>query len=362
MAPRGGKSSRDGKYVVSSSLSRAARTFSFLIYIRKKKTSALIYILAEKKIVRQRYSPSLSVFTTFKQQQQQQQQNFQHYQHGQMSPGNHVPTNQHWGNNSVGENTFFPTSPNSLARAGLGAYGEKLVSSGSNFMQRYFTSEGIRVYFDVTETYCFHKIRLVLCPFLARGSWARVSENVHSVGTRYKPPRSDVHAPDLFIPFCSYWTYVLLCCFRQSFIFSNFTPDSVAKHAWWASLAWFCHWLFLVISLRSCGAGNTASSLDILSYTGYTFLLASCGLFAKSIKGWFGWTSIAWGSLASSIFIVKTMKRITFSEARNRASQNNGGSGYNSTGGYSQSKGANYVFLVAACVQFPLQLFLISRM
>ena len=363
VAPRGGKSSRDGKYVVSSSLSRAARTFSFLIYIRKKKTSALNYILAEKKIVRQRYSPSLSVFTTFKQhQQQQQQQNFQHYQHGQMSPGNHVPTNQHWGNNSVGENTFFPTSPNSLARAGLGAYGEKLVSSGSNFMQRYFTSEGIRVYFDVTETYCFHKIRLVLCPFLARGSWARVSENVHSVGTRYKPPRSDVHAPDLFIPFCSYWTYVLLCCFRQSFIFSNFTPDSVAKHAWWASLAWFCHWLFLVISLRSCGAGNTASSLDILSYTGYTFLLASCGLFAKSIKGWFGWTSIAWGSLASSIFIVKTMKRITFSEARNRASQNNGGSGYNSTGGYSQSKGANYVFLVAACVQFPLQLFLISRM
>ena len=362
VAPRGGKSSRDGKYVVSSSLSRAARTFSFLIYIRKKKTSALIYILAEKKIVRQRYSPSLSVFTTFKQHQQQQQQNFQHYQHGQMSPGNHVPTNQHWGNNSVGENTFFPTSPNSLARAGLGAYGEKLVSSGSNFMQRYFTSEGIRVYFDVTETYCFHKIRLVLCPFLARGSWARVSENVHSVGTRYKPPRSDVHAPDLFIPFCSYWTYVLLCCFRQSFIFSNFTPDSVAKHAWWASLAWFCHWLFLVISLRSCGAGNTASSLDILSYTGYTFLLASCGLFAKSIKGWFGWTSIAWGSLASSIFIVKTMKRITFSEARNRASQNNGGSGYNSTGGYSQSKGTNYVFLVAACVQFPLQLFLISRM
>ena len=362
VAPRGGKSSRDGKYVVSSSLSRAARTFSFLIYIRKKKTSALIYILAEKKIVRQRYSPSLSIFTTFKQHQQQQQQNFQHYQHGQMSPGNHVPTNQHWGNNSVGENTFFPTSPNSLARAGLGAYGEKLVSSGSNFMQRYFTSEGIRVYFDVTETYCFHKIRLVLCPFLARGSWARVSENVHSVGTRYKPPRSDVHAPDLFIPFCSYWTYVLLCCFRQSFIFSNFTPDSVAKHAWWASLAWFCHWLFLVISLRSCGAGNTASSLDILSYTGYTFLLASCGLFAKSIKGWFGWTSIAWGSLASSIFIVKTMKRITFSEARNRASQNNGGSGYNSTGGYSQSKGANYVFLVAACVQFPLQLFLISQM
>ena len=360
VAPCGGKSSRDGKYVLSSSLSLAARTFSFLIYIRKKKTSALIYIGGKENC--QRYSPSLSVFTTFKQHQQQQQQNFQHYQHGQMSPGNHVPTNQHWGNNSVGENTFFPTSPNSLARAGLGAYGEKLVSSGSNFMQRYFTSEGIRVYFDVTETYCFHKIRLVLCPFLARGSWARVSENVHSVGTRYKPPRSDVHAPDLFIPFCSYWTYVLLCCFRQSFIFSNFTPDSVAKHAWWASLAWFCHWLFLVISLRSCGAGNTASSLDILSYTGYTFLLASCGLFAKSIKGWFGWTSIAWGSLASSIFIVKTMKRITFSEARNRASQNNGGSGYNSTGGYSQSKGANYVFLVAACVQFPLQLFLISRM
>jgi len=314
------------------------------------------------------YIFTFPLFSTFKQQQQQQQQqqqNYHHYQqqqqHGQMSPGSHAPTNQQWGNNSTGENSFFPTSPNSLARAGLGAYGEKLVSSGSNFMRRYFTSEGIRVYFDVTETYCFHKIRLVLCPFLARGSWARVSENVHSIGMRYKPPRSDVHAPDLFIPLCSYWTYVLLCCFRQSFIFSNFTPDSVAKHAWWASLAWFCHWLFIVISLRSCGAGNTASSLDILSYTGYTFLLASCGLFGKSIKGWFGWISIAWGSLVGSIFIVKTMKRVTFSEARNRANQNNSGSGYNSTGGYTQSKGANYVFLVAACAQLPLQLFLISR-
>jgi len=152
----------------------------------------------------------------------------------------------------------------------------------------------------------------------------------------------------------------LLSCFRQSFLFSDFTPDSVAKHAWWASLAWFCHWIFLVISLRSCGAGNTASSLDVLSYTGYTFLLASCGLCGKSMKAWLGWASIGWGSLVSSIFIVKTMKRITFSESRNRATQN---SGYNTAAGYTQSKSAaaNYVFLVAACAQFPLQLFLISR-
>lgn len=50
VAPRGGKSSRDGKYVLSSSLSLAARTFSFLIYIRKKKTSAFDLYWRKRKL------------------------------------------------------------------------------------------------------------------------------------------------------------------------------------------------------------------------------------------------------------------------------------------------------------------------
>ena len=91
----------------------------------------------------------------------------------------------------------IPLSPNSLARVGLGAYGDKFLGAGSAFVSsgyaKYFSSADA-TYFDVTESYAWNKLRLILCPFLHRGSWARVPE--HGPGhERVAAPADADHHP-----------------------------------------------------------------------------------------------------------------------------------------------------------------------
>jgi hypothetical protein len=49
----------------------------------------------------------------------------------------------------------LPLSPKSLARVGLGAYGDKFLGAGQAFVSnnyaKYFSSTAARYYFDVTE-------------------------------------------------------------------------------------------------------------------------------------------------------------------------------------------------------------------
>ncbi|CAF1864190.1 unnamed protein product, partial [Brassica oleracea] len=66
-----------------------------------------------------------------------------------------------------------------------------------------------RYYFQVNDQYVRNKLKVVLFPFLHRRHWTRISE---PVGGRlsYKPPIYDINAPDLYIPFMAFGTYVVL--------------------------------------------------------------------------------------------------------------------------------------------------------
>ncbi|KAJ6733905.1 YIP1 INTERACTING FACTOR-like protein YIF1 PROTEIN [Salix koriyanagi] len=98
-----------------------------------------------------------------------------------------------------------------LIKGGLGAYGEKILGSSSEYVQsnisRYFSDP--QYYFQVNEHYVRNKLKVVLFPFLHRGHWTRITE---PVGGRlsYKPPIYDINAPDLYIPFMAFGTYVVL--------------------------------------------------------------------------------------------------------------------------------------------------------
>ncbi|KAL0714816.1 hypothetical protein Bca4012_021795 [Brassica carinata] len=68
-----------------------------------------------------------------------------------------------------------------LIRSGLGAYGEKIFGSSSEYVQ-------------------------------SNGHWTRISEPV--VGRlSYKPPIYDINAPDLYIPLMAFGTYLVLAGF-----------------------------------------------------------------------------------------------------------------------------------------------------
>ncbi|XP_048605822.1 protein YIF1A-like [Brassica napus] len=81
-------------------------------------------------------------------------------------------------------------------------YGEMIIGSSSEYVQsiitRYFSDP--RYYFQVNDQYVRNKLK---------GHWARISE---PVGGRlsYKPPIYDINAPDLYIPFMAFGTYVVL--------------------------------------------------------------------------------------------------------------------------------------------------------
>jgi len=245
-----------------------------------------------------------------------------------------------------------PLSPRSLATAGLGMYGGKFLNDGATFVSsnyaKYLSTASMRAYFDVTESYVFHKLRLVMCPFLHKGSWARLPESVAG-GTGYKPPRNDINAPDLYIPLMAFWTYVLVASIRDMFTGARgtFTPETLATTVWWSSLLWGFESAFIWVSLRSVSSANhiiSAPMLDLVSYVGYTFVYAALGLMMKAMSSMMFYSFLAWCMLCNAVFIAKTLKRIVFSESRHT--------------GYSSSTKHNYVLLLVAVMQAPIHLWL----
>lgn len=102
-------------------------------------------------------------------------------------------------------------------------------------ISRYFSDP--HYYFQVNDQYVRNKLKVVLFPFLHRvsfisnlsytclfvspfisitcvfytqGHWTRISEPVGGK-ISYKPPIYDINAPDLYIPFMAFGTYVVLC-------------------------------------------------------------------------------------------------------------------------------------------------------
>lgn len=281
----------------------------------------------------------------------------------------------------------IPLSPKSLARVGLGAYGDKFLGAGTAFVSnnyaKYFSSKKTQAYFDVTEAYAFAKMKLILCPFLHRGSWARVPAGAGGPGVGYggaggnsyggqsqnnpygdsmnpglngssprlfKPPKDDINAPDLYLPLMGFWSYVLAASALQAKN-ETFTPESVATHFSWGGAVWFFESLLVWVALRSLSSSRVKVSapwLDIAAYTGYAFVLVTVQLLVKLVltspmsSGMLIGQTV-WGAVCSGVFIVKTVKRVIFSETR---LHQNGFAGLGAS--------HNYVLLALAASQFPV--------
>ena len=192
----------------------------------------------------------------------------------------------------------------------------------------------------------WNKLKLVACPFLHKGSWARIPEQVAG-GLTFKPPRNDINAPDLYIPLMGFWSYVLAASTLQVRR-GEFTPEGVAVHASWGAALWAAEAVFVWAALRSLSSSHnhiSAPMMDLAAYTGYTFVLVAAALATKilNLPGWTHLLSGGWGALASAVFMVKTTKRIIFSEARSHGFDGNR---------------HNYVLLLLAGLQFPLHFWL----
>lgn len=207
-------------------------------------------------------------------------------------------------------NPFYGAS-SGLIRGGLGAYGEKILGSSSEYVQsnisRYFSDP--QYYFQVNDHYVRNKLKVVLFPFLHRGHWTRITE---PVGGRlsYKPPIYDINAPDLYIPLMAFGTYVVLAGFSLG-LQGKFTPEALNWLFMKGIVGWFLQVSLLKMSLFSLG-GAEAPLLDIVAYAGYAFAGLCLAVFGRIIMSYSYYFLMPWTCLCMGIFLVKTMKRVLF--------------------------------------------------
>lgn len=230
----------------------------------------------------------------------------------------------------------FVGASSGLIRGGLGAYGERIFGSSSEYVQsnisRYFSDP--QYYFQVNDHYVRNKLKIVLFPFLHRGHWTRITE---PVGGRlsYKAPLYDINAPDLYIPLMAFATYVVLAGISLG-IRGKFSAEALNWLFIKGLLGWFFQVTLLRMSLLSLGSAE-APFLDIVAYAGYTFTgmcLAVLGKVAWSYSYYF---LMPWACLCTGIFLVKTMKRVQIAEVRS----------------FDPSR-HHYLLLFIALAQFPL--------
>ncbi|KAM1011812.1 hypothetical protein FF1_046956 [Malus domestica] len=233
------------------------------------------------------------------------------------------------------ENSLYGAS-SGLIRGGLGAYGEKILGSSSEYVQsnisRYFSDP--QYYFQVNDQYVRNKLKVVLFPFLHRGHWTRITE---PVGGRlsYKPPIYDINAPDLYIPFMAFGTYVVLAGFSLG-LQGKFSPEALNWLFIKGLLGWFMQVALLKVSLLSLGGGE-APLLDMVAYAGYAFTGLCFAVLGRIMLSYSYYFLMPWTCLCMGVFLVKTMKRVLFAEVRS----------------YDSSKN-HYLLLFIALAQLPL--------
>lgn len=263
--------------------------------------------------------------------------------------------------------TFVPPQPQAPQPGGgfggmesdflSGVAGNVLRQQGQSYLQRgqafvqskmgFLSGSALHYHFSITPEYVRTKLLLLAAPFLKRWNYARHAEQI-SGGHKYLPPRQDVNAPDLYIPVMALWTYCLLlgvAALARSGPTGGFKPETIYNSVSSGSTAWLLHTLLLKVILYLLGIPGAVPILELAAYAGYAFVAACASLAVQLVTGSGAAYHAVWayGSLCCAIFLVRTMKRVIFQEART----------------YSiDSTRHNYLLLGLAIFQFPLNAWL----
>ncbi|KAL3314075.1 hypothetical protein Ciccas_007312 [Cichlidogyrus casuarinus] len=209
--------------------------------------------------------------------------------------------------NQQQQNTQFGM-PNKIATEFMMQYGQDLVGQGSQVVNQklgsFFSMSKIKYYFAVDNEYVAKKLAVLLFPF-ARTNWHVQFE---SNGTPV-PPRSDVNAPDLYIPFMSLITYVLLSGIVLGYD-NRFDPEQIGILSSQAVFWLFVENVILSFVIYVMNITNNLSYLDTLAYTSYKFVGMILILVAHLIypSKLLFYLTFAWASVAIAFFLTRTLK------------------------------------------------------
>jgi hypothetical protein len=158
---------------------------------------------------------------------------------------------------------------------------------------RYFDIHQWRYYFNVSNSYVFSKLRLILFPFLHK-SWSRTFEHGED-SVSYAPPRSDLNAPDLYIPVMSFVTYIILVGISTGLNaktsekityswFTRFTPDVLGLTASTGFFIIVFEVLFIKVGCYFLNISSPVPFLELFAYTGYKYVIINAIITTKLLN------------------------------------------------------------------------------
>ena len=175
------------------------------------------------------------------------------------------------------------------------------------------TLDGLKDYFDVTNEYVLRKILIILFPFTVKEEgWKRqVSYDMTAGGdpNAKATPRNDVQAPDLYIPFMSLVTFLIVSGCVQGFSRGKFEMEKLFILQ--SFIIFF--WLFETLVLKGCFYFMNIANLaymELLCYTGYKFVALCFVACADGLGGKLG-SYVALGCVGGLFawFFFATMRR-----------------------------------------------------
>ncbi|OZC12359.1 Hrf1 family protein [Onchocerca flexuosa] len=170
-------------------------------------------------------------------------------------------------------------------------------------LTKYLSAFQLKYYFAVDNTYVGKKLGLILFPFLHRDWTVKYDSSDSPV-----PPRSDVNAPDLYIPLMAYVTYVLISGFVLG-TQKRFTPEQLGIITTNALAYLIFENLIIIITRYIMNISESLTFWHSLAYSSYKFVgMNVCLLvFILGGKSFYYWV-LAYVSFATVFFLLRTVK------------------------------------------------------
>lgn len=181
-------------------------------------------------------------------------------------------------------------------------FAKEAVEKNLDKVSSFLSLEALKNYFAVDTTYVLKKLFILIFPFSHKDWLCKSNKSQPSV------PRSDINAPDLYIPFMAFVTYVLLggaVLGTQH----RFNPEELgilasSLLAWLlveVLIVWVCLYIFSIVS--------SLKWMDILAFSGYKYVGMVYVLGASMLGGQNGYyVSITWGSVTIAYFLIQTLR------------------------------------------------------
>jgi hypothetical protein len=170
----------------------------------------------------------------------------------------------------------------------------------------------------------------------------------------FLPPRSDLNAPDMYIPVMAVVTYILLSALLAG-LHGSFHPEVMGLTASAACAIIVLEILGLKFGTYILAISNDSQLLDLVAYSGYKFVgvivtLVVAEIFnrGKGTGGWAGWTVFTYTFLANAFFLLRSLKYVLLPDS----SSSTAAGGMQTVARSQRNRRTQFLFLYSYVVQF----------